>query len=415
MRERGRPSMPHGFTLTELLVVIAIIVLLTAIVVPNVVGIRTHAAVTTTEANIDNLKTALELYRQAFGSYPGDVFPSEDVNNNGVLEAGEDTGVNLDPTNPSDAGAEYGIANGRLDAGDGVINILDLEWAMRTSARGGPFLSEFPVDAWGQPYVYVATLQRVALDNTTADLLGIDNAIATEDANGNGVLDPGEDCGIGDYSAAYADACVAVGVVCCGDDNGPTLFAGSYNGVLDQGDDDNGDGLVTYADNTGPPDNAVAPNIRLTSQWELGNADISPDGLSRNLSYYLYSVGIDGVDDSHTGYEDITGENQLTIDLTALATGLDPSGTVRNNIAAPVNSEDVNAGVASTDLDTGYEDTGLDGRAHTKDLGEDDGQLTTGVAPTTEDFNNDGVLNLGGDDINSWNETRPWRRHESYN
>lgn len=404
MHEGARQSGEAGFTLTELLVVLAIIVLLTTIIVPNVVGIRVKAALSTTEANIENLKTALEAYRQAFGQYPGDVFPSEDLDNDGVLDPGEDIGVNIDPSNPDDGGTtEYGAANGRLDAGDGVVNILDLEWALRTKARGGPFLDDFPKDGWNQPFVYTAPMVRGALNNGVADALGLNDPIVSEDTNGNGLLDPGEDIGIALYTAAYTDSIPN------------PIRAGQDNGVLDWGDDDNGDGLVTYADNTGPPDSAVAPNIRVTSQWELGNVDISPDGYARNRGYYLSSVGIDGVDDSHSGYEDITGDNVLTTDLAALAAAQDPSGTVRNNITINANSEDIDTAPVSTDLDTGYEDTGLDGRPNTKDLGENDGALTTGAGNTTEDFDGDGQLDIGNDDINSWNENKPWRNHASYN
>ena len=404
----------RGFTLTELLVVVAIIVLLTAIAVPNVARARTRAAITKTEADISNLATSLEMYRQAFGTYPGDVFPSEDINNDGVFDAAsEDIGVNLDPANPSDAGTEYGSGNGVLDAGDGVVNILDLEWALRTSARGGPFIDDFPTDGWGQAYTYFSPYTRTALDNTTADDRGLNAPIATEDANGNGILDMGEDCGIGIYAdPTYTDAFVDAGdPEACGKGsiNGGRLSAGGYNGVLDHGDDDNDDGSVTWS-RLG----AAAPNFTVADAWELGNANISPDGYARNRGYYLYSVGEDGVADSTSGYEDLTSDLVLNDGAAGNLLNVVPPLTTGATLQTPPagNSEDVDA---STNLNTGFEDTGLDGRPNSKDVGEEDRELTTGGGSTTEDFNGNGELDLGGDDINSWNETRPWRQHESYN
>lgn len=427
----------RGFTLTELLVVVAIIVLLTAIVVPNVVQARTRAAMTKTEADLKNLAAALELYKQAFGSYPGDVFPSEDANNDGVLEADDansngfcdpgegECGVDVD----GDGTPDYALTHdGLIQAGDGVINIRDLEWALRTTARGGPFIDEFPRDGWGQQYVYAAPITR-DLDAASVYLYLDPTTIVDEDLNRNGRLDANEDIGIATYATTIA---AGPGTRTAGF---TALGAGAGNGILDHGDDDNKDGLITHSSN--------AANDTLIDQWEIGNQDISPDGYARNRGYYLYSVGLDGVDQTASGYEDITGNNLLNTDVTA-SPPLTSGATLRNPPTLNGgNTEDINN---SVQLEIGWEDVGPDGRPNTKDQGELDGELS-GTAPAflEEDYLNfdgtdasgtadatvvdayhspnysagppvvDPTLDVGGDDINSWNETRPWRDHESYN
>ena len=113
----------RGFTLTELLVVVAIIVLLTSIVVPNIAARLTVARMHAAENQILEMEAALAAYHADFGTYPGDVFPTEDMNNNGVLDDGEDNGVDIDRNGIAD----YAIPpNNRLDRGDGVVNIDDL-------------------------------------------------------------------------------------------------------------------------------------------------------------------------------------------------------------------------------------------------------------------------------------------------
>lgn len=59
-----------GFTLIELLVVIAIIGVLTAVLLPNMVGIRGRAADSRVKSDLAQLKTALRLYYNDFQSYP---------------------------------------------------------------------------------------------------------------------------------------------------------------------------------------------------------------------------------------------------------------------------------------------------------------------------------------------------------
>jgi len=429
----------RGFTLTELLVVVGIIVLLTAIVVPNIVGRIDAAKMHAAEDQIAEIETALAAYYADFGTYPGDVFPTEDRNNDGVLEpsedsnfnnsldAGEDknsnsvldlyedTGVDIDGDGYYDYACNTdgtGRSNGRLDRGDGVINIDDLEWALKTTAKNGPYIKEIPLDPWGNRYVYYAPLRRPTYnsndlnDRGDEDYLWIDPAnndspptlndrtLCSEDINGNGRLDTGEDVGIAVYDVNTGVATVYVRTAATpgGVPAFTSMRAGSGNGILDHGDDDNkNNNIETYIDMATPE----APN-----HIELGNADISPDGLARNIGYYIYSIGRDKRDQTATGYEDI--------ELNGMINGvldIDPSTTF---------DEDLDA---DGSLDCGYEDVGLDGIPGTKDQGEDDGELTVGTGGDTRDEDFDGDSELDGqdnDDINSWNKKRPWRSHSNY-
>jgi len=60
----------HGYTLTELLVVLVIIALLTAIVAPRLIGRVGKAKSTTARTQIENLISALDIYRLDMGEYP---------------------------------------------------------------------------------------------------------------------------------------------------------------------------------------------------------------------------------------------------------------------------------------------------------------------------------------------------------
>lgn len=59
-----------GFTLVELLVVLAIVTLIAGLVAPQVLGYLGKAKVNTTQAQMANVASALELYYLDVGSYP---------------------------------------------------------------------------------------------------------------------------------------------------------------------------------------------------------------------------------------------------------------------------------------------------------------------------------------------------------
>jgi len=407
----------HGFTLTELLVVVGILVLLTAIVVPNITGQLTKGRMHGVETQIAEIEVALEAYHADFGTYPGDVFPTEDINNDGRFGDGEDGGVDVD----RDGTPDYGAGNDRLDRGDGLVNIDDLEWALRTTEHNGPYMDSIPKDSWGQKYVYYAPLTRPTSTSAYLYMGAADPStdlppMVSEDSNENGILDDGEDVGIMEYPSIAGK------------------YAGRGNKILDHGDDDNKDGIIqTNFDN-----DPLEP-------LEYGNKDISPDGFSRNIGFYLYSVGRNKRDETATGYEDINFGEQDGSSVLNTTVALDDGTSF---------SEDIDE---DGTLDTGYEDTGIDGIPGTKDRGEGDWDAEDpgNINPTTtnetvsdatgqpdeefgtkdpdhstyaagdenwhynthmigvNDADNEG-FDIGGDDINSWNKERPWREHPSY-
>ena len=61
-----------GFTLIELLVVISIIAILAGLLIPVIGAVRRRGQVTATVLEIQNLKNAIEQYKQKFGDYPPD-------------------------------------------------------------------------------------------------------------------------------------------------------------------------------------------------------------------------------------------------------------------------------------------------------------------------------------------------------
>ena len=439
----------QGFTLTELMVVVAIIVLLTSIVVPNLAGRLTKARMEAAEDQIAEIEAALANYHADFGTYPGDVFPTEDMNNNGVLDwfdadgdgivdpgEGEDEGVDVDRDGLKDYACDVNgdpVPNGRIDQGDGLVNIYDLEWALKTTAKNGPYMEEIPLDPWGNKYVYYAPFERPTNDQ---DFLYIDpgevgDEIVSEDADEDGRLDDTEDTGIADYDTQNANVRGVVGANPAFTD----MRAGEDNDVLDHGDDDNKDGVVNYYWTI-----QASPAPQQIQALELGNKDKSPDGLASRLGYYIYSIGRNKKDESATGYEDVGG----------LAGTGEPDGSLNTNAVSDMRlyvdtasrlDEDIDA---DDTLDTGYEDTGIDGLPGTKDRGEDDWDdpnttnptVTAGgpneqpdeefgtqtLGPTTWHYNehhdpanpNTQGFDIGGDDINSWNRKRPWRENPSY-
>ena len=61
-----------GFTLIEILVVISIIAILAGMLIPVIGAVRRRGQVTATVLEIQNLKAAIEQYKQKFGDYPPD-------------------------------------------------------------------------------------------------------------------------------------------------------------------------------------------------------------------------------------------------------------------------------------------------------------------------------------------------------
>ena len=76
----------QGFTLVELLIVVIILAILAAIVVPQFTATTDDARQAAFDANVAALRSALELYRQQHGAYPGAVAASAATCVNGTNE-----------------------------------------------------------------------------------------------------------------------------------------------------------------------------------------------------------------------------------------------------------------------------------------------------------------------------------------
>jgi general secretion pathway protein G len=103
-----------GLTLVEMIVVLAIIALVAALIVPNVIGRPDQARVTTATTDLASISGALKLYRLDNGGYP--------TSAQGLKALVER------PSVPP----------------------------LATNYPEGGYLSQTPVDPWGNPYVYQA-------------------------------------------------------------------------------------------------------------------------------------------------------------------------------------------------------------------------------------------------------------------
>jgi general secretion pathway protein G len=68
-----RTQKQTGFTLVELLIVTIILAILAAIVVPQFAATTDDARASAFDANLNGMRSAVELYRQQHGAYPGAV------------------------------------------------------------------------------------------------------------------------------------------------------------------------------------------------------------------------------------------------------------------------------------------------------------------------------------------------------
>jgi general secretion pathway protein G len=128
MREKMRRSQ-GGFTLIELMVVILIIGLLATIVVQSLKGATDKAKRVKAEADISEIKTALDRYYLDVGSYPN-------------TEQGLQALVSApNAANVSQGGGDY----------------------------QGPYLEKLPPDPWGNQYVYQSDGNSYVLKSYGAD------------------------------------------------------------------------------------------------------------------------------------------------------------------------------------------------------------------------------------------------------
>ncbi|HJU10511.1 MAG TPA: type II secretion system major pseudopilin GspG [Candidatus Binataceae bacterium] len=127
MLSRKRLRGTEGFTLIELMVVILIIGLLATIVVQNLRSATDKAKRVKAQADISQLKSALDRYYLDTGSYP-----TTDQGLAALISAPNTTGN--DPSN----------------------------W-------GGPYIERIPADPWGHGYVYQSDGNEYLLKSYGAD------------------------------------------------------------------------------------------------------------------------------------------------------------------------------------------------------------------------------------------------------
>ena len=72
MERTGKSEIVNGFTLIELLVVISIIGLLAALTFPVLTGVKRQQYIRNTQAEMEQIETAIERYKAAYGFYPPD-------------------------------------------------------------------------------------------------------------------------------------------------------------------------------------------------------------------------------------------------------------------------------------------------------------------------------------------------------
>lgn len=69
----SKTVLERGFTLVELLIVVIILAILAAIIVPQFTAATDDATQSAYDSNIANIRSAIDLYRQQHGDYPGAV------------------------------------------------------------------------------------------------------------------------------------------------------------------------------------------------------------------------------------------------------------------------------------------------------------------------------------------------------
>ncbi len=127
MRFRSRVRTPQGFTLIEIMVVILILGLLATIVVQSLRGAADRARRTKAQADIAELKTALDRFYLDNGFYP-------------TTEQGLKALVSRPSDGPPPANYEE-----------------------------GGYIESVPPDPWGHPYFYQSEGSRYALKSFGAD------------------------------------------------------------------------------------------------------------------------------------------------------------------------------------------------------------------------------------------------------
>jgi general secretion pathway protein G len=110
MKFSSLPRRRQGFTLIEIMLVVVIIGILAAVIGPKLSGKTNTARISTTKSSIEGLKTTLGMFEIQSGRYP-----TTEEGLNALLEK------------PGD--------------------LSDDQW-------DGPYVHDWPKDAWGQDFIY---------------------------------------------------------------------------------------------------------------------------------------------------------------------------------------------------------------------------------------------------------------------
>ena len=122
IRSNVRLNNDSGFSLMEVMVVVVILGLLVAFVAPKLVGRTDDARVTSAQMQINSFVSAVKLYRNDNGVYPG-----------------TEQGLQALVSQPS---------TGRVP----------------NNYRSGGYIDKIPVDPWGNEYIYISPGIRGGFD-----------------------------------------------------------------------------------------------------------------------------------------------------------------------------------------------------------------------------------------------------------
>ena len=145
----------RGFTLVELLIVVIILAILAAIVVPQFAATTDDAKASAADSTLGNLRTAIDLYYQQHGAYPGSVTAVPTASCTGGTSG---TGVATGGAGATAATALQEQLSLYTDSKGGACSISDT-----TNHKLGPYMKKptLPPD----PFNNVSTVTVVATGN----------------------------------------------------------------------------------------------------------------------------------------------------------------------------------------------------------------------------------------------------------
>lgn len=135
------------FTLMEMMIVIVILSILSAMLVPAVIGVKERSRIVAAKAEILQLVAALESYNAKFGDYPPTNLKELGLIGNKINEGNESLVLCL---STEIHGPFYEFQEDRLENRDLDTRKTNVTQSMFKSST----LFEW-VDEWGNPYIYI--------------------------------------------------------------------------------------------------------------------------------------------------------------------------------------------------------------------------------------------------------------------